>query len=80
MERSVLECGQQERGDASVPIAAIADHHTDHLLPRFDLSPARRALAGQVAGIQSLGHHALVPLRHDVVEERLPRLLHALGE
>ena len=79
-ERAILECGQQERGNASVPTAAIADHHTHHLLPRFDLSPARRAFAGQVVGVQSLGHHTFMAVRHDVVEEGLPRLLHALRE
>jgi len=77
-ERAILECGQQERANAPVSIASVADRHADDLLPWLDLSPARGSLAGQVVGIQSLGHHAFMALCHDVVEERLPRLLDAL--
>ena len=43
-ERVILECGQQEQVHAPVPIAAVADHHTDDLLPRLDFSPTRCAV------------------------------------
>jgi hypothetical protein len=54
------------------------EHHQVERVPRLDLDPARAAPPGRVGGGQRLGHHALMPPRDRVAEERV-RLVRVTG-
>jgi len=51
------------------------EHHQVERVPRLDLDPARAAPPGRVGRGQRLDHHALMPPRDGVTEERV-RLVH----
>ncbi len=59
--------GHQQAAEA-VLRPDVADDHTGDDLGGLDLPPTRGALAGQVTAGEVLGHHALMPLPHDLLE------------